>query len=113
MTEPRPADREAPTALAGVGSGNRRRWSPDSVTIGFLALAAFLLVLALLGSQLTSAGSALARSPVVVRKIYRTTVLEKVLPTGSGPKDGTSVTQSSSPSPVAEPAAAAPVTRVS
>ena len=113
MTEPLPADSEASTAPLGAVSGHRRRRSPDGVTTGLLALSAFLLVLALLGSQLTSARSTPApRRPVVVRRIYRTTVLEKVLPAGSGPKDGTSVNESSSPAP-AEPAATAPVTRVS
>ena len=113
MIEQPASDRHLPAAVAG-GPARRHRASHDRITIGLLALTAFLLVLALLASQLTGAsGGQARRRPVVVRRIYRTTVLERVLPAGRGPHDGTSVTQSSSPAPPVEPAAAAPVTRVS
>jgi hypothetical protein len=86
---------------------------PDRLTVTLFSVAAFLLVVALLGSQLSSAsGGPVRRRPVVVRRIYRTTVLEKVLPAGSGSRDGATVTQSSS-APSVEAAPTAPVTRVS
>jgi hypothetical protein len=91
----------------------RRPRSPDRLTVVLFSVSAFLLVVALLGSQLSSAsGGPAGRRPVVVRRIYRTTVLERVLPAGSGSRDGTTVTQSSSPPPV-EAAPAQPVSRVS
>jgi hypothetical protein len=114
MTEQLAADPQVPAAAAGGGTHTRHRGGPDRITIGLLAITAFLLVLALLGSQLTSpSGGQARRREVVVRRVYRTTVLERVLPAGSGPKAGASVTQSGSPMPAAEPAAPAPVTRVS
>ena len=91
----------------------RRPRSPDRLTVALFSVSAFLLVVALLGSQLSNAnGGPVRRRPVVVRRIYRTTVVERVLPAGSGSRDGTTVTQSSSPSPV-EAAPAPPVSRVS
>jgi len=113
MTEQLAPDRPIPAALAGVAARTRHRGSPDRITIGLLATTAFLLVLALLGSQLPSfSGEQAHRRPVIVRRVYRTTVLESVLPAGGGPKGGTTVTQSTSGAPAVE-TAAAPVTRVS
>jgi hypothetical protein len=105
-----------PTASAAAtspGPAKRRRVSPDRLTVALLSTTAFLLVLALLGSQLGSASRArVARRAIVIHRIYRTTVLERVLPGTSGARGASSVTQSSSPPPV-ESASAAPVTRVS
>jgi hypothetical protein len=81
---------------APVNAPRRARGGPDRVTVALCSLAAFLLVLALLGTQLSRAGSsrAAARRSVLVRRIYRTTVIERVLPAGVGGPAGTSVAQS-------------------
>ena len=62
------------------------RRASDRITVALFSLAAFLLVLALLGTQLSQAGSshAAARRRVLVRRIYETTVVERVLPAGVG-----------------------------
>jgi hypothetical protein len=93
----------------------RAHGGPDRVTVALFSLAAFLLVLALLGTQLSRAGSthAAARTSVLVRRVYRTTVVERVLPAGSGGSGGTSISQSASGSSAAPPLPAAPVTRTS
>jgi hypothetical protein len=81
--------------------------------VALVSLTAFLLVLALLGTQLGhAAGGHAPHRALLLRRIYRTTVVERILPAGSGPRDGTSVSQSSSTSG-AEAAPAAPVTHVS
>jgi hypothetical protein len=84
----------------------------DRPTIALFSLAGFLVVLALLGSQLGARGHASSARPreVLVRRIYQTTVVERV---PSSAKAGSStVTQSvSGSSSIA--AAAAPVTRTS
>ncbi|MGN6372307.1 MAG: hypothetical protein ACTHM1_04870 [Solirubrobacteraceae bacterium] len=78
------------------------------------SLTAFLLVLAVLGTQLKGTSSRPRRPLVVLRRIYRTTVVERVLPAGqTGPTAGASVTQSVSGSGSAPMSAAAPVTRAS
>jgi hypothetical protein len=65
------------------------------VTVGLFSLAAFLLVLALLATQLDHASASRASGrAVLLRRVYRTTVVERVLPAGSGGASGTSVTQS-------------------
>ncbi len=84
--------------------------------MALLSATAFLLILALLGTQLghaTSTHQARAQS-VLLRRIYKTTVVERVLPTGSGGPSGTSVNQSVSGS-TSEPQGDAPalVTRTS
>jgi hypothetical protein len=114
MTEPPVALAASSTTHSDRAPAQRPPAGPDRITVALFSLAAFLLVLALLGSQLGSAhGGPARRVQVVVRRIYRTTVLERVLPAGAGPAAGTTVTQSgSSPLPV-ESAPAAPVTRVS
>lgn len=82
----------------------------DRVSVALFSLAAFLVVLALLGSQLgQGAQRPPAHAAVLVRKIYRTTVLERVI--GARAKPGasqTSVSQSTAgtagytePSPLA------------
>ncbi len=85
------------------------------LAVALVSLSAFLVALALLGTQLSAAGSKHAPPrALLVRRIYRTTVIERVLPAGArAPAGGTSVTQSVSGSG-AEPALpATPVTRAS
>lgn len=88
----------------------------DRPTIALFSLAGFLVVLALLGSQLGVAGHAASVRPreVLVRRIYQTTVVERVPSSAkAGSSAGSStVTQSVSGS-TSIPAAAAPVTRTS
>ncbi len=93
----------------------RARGGSDRVTVALFSFAAFLLVLALLGTQLSQAGSnhAAARRSVLVRRIYKTTVVERVLPAGVGGPGGTSVSQSVSGSSSGSPLGAAPVTHTS
>lgn len=93
----------------------RARGGPDRVTVALFSLTAFLLVLALLGTQLSHAGSdrVAARRSILVRRIYRTTVIERVLPAGVGGPGGTSVAQSVSGSSPGSLLGAAPVTRTS
>lgn len=87
----------------------------DRVTVAGFSLAAFLLVLALLGMQL---GKTTATHPhsraILLRRIYQTTTIERV-PAGAGaPSGGSSVTQSVSGSSTAAPSPSpAPVTRTS
>jgi hypothetical protein len=84
----------------------------DRVTVALCSLAAFLVVLALLAAQLRGAASHGASRPVlVVRKIYRTTVVETITG-GSGPA-GTSVSQSVSSSGASGGPVTAPATRSS
>lgn len=94
--------------------GTPIRRASDRITVALFSLAAFLLVLALLGTQLSQAGSshAAARRSVLVRRIYKTTIVERVLPAGVGGAGGTSVTQSVSGSSSGS-LLPAPVTRTS
>jgi hypothetical protein len=82
----------------------------DRLTIAMVSLAAFLIVLALLAAQLGHAGTrhASARA-VLLRRIYETTVVERV-PATSTARSSNSVTQSVSGT-AALPAT--PVTRTS
>jgi len=84
----------------------------DRPTIALFSLAGFLVVLALLGSQLGVGGHAASARPreVLVRRIYQTTVVERV--PRSATAGSSAVTQSVSGS-TSIPAAAAPVTRTS
>ncbi len=67
----------------------------DRVSVALFSLTAFLLVLALLGSQLEkSAPRPPAHAAVLVRKIYRTTVMERVI--GASARPGSSQTSVSS-----------------
>lgn len=68
----------------------------DRVSIALFSLAAFLVLLALLGSQISSGSGRARAAPVLLRKVYRTTVVERVYPAGSGGRGGSSVTQSES-----------------
>lgn len=82
----------------------------DRLTIAMASLAAFLIVLALLATQLGHADTrhSSARA-VLVRRIYETTVVERV-PAASAAHGTSSVTQSVS---AAGAAPATPVTRTS
>ncbi len=102
-------DEQAPSAPARRGHGG-----PDRLTVALFSMAAFLVVLALLGAGLNlGSGHAAARKSVLVRRIYKTTVVEKVLPAGAGGAGGTSVSQSVSGASSAPPLPATPVTRTS
>jgi hypothetical protein len=81
----------------------------DRVSVALFSLAAFLLVLALLGSQLDLGSRRTpAHAAVLVRKIYRTTVMERVI--GASTKPGSSQTSvSSSAGPTSGSAEAAPI----
>ena len=90
-----------------------RRSGPDRISLGFFSLTAFLLVLALLGTQLQAPRPAAARPrPVIVRRVYVTTVVEKVPAGASAPSPRSTVTQSATPAPTSAPAPAV-VTRAS
>ncbi len=66
----------------------------DRLTIAMGSLAAFLIVLALLATQLEHAGTRHASAhAVLVRRIYETTVVERV-PAKSSARSTNSVTQS-------------------
>jgi hypothetical protein len=95
--------------------GNRMHGGPDRVTVALASVAAFLLVVALLGTQLGSTGSGQeADRPVLLRRIYKTTVVERVLPAGApGGGGGPSVTQSVSGSSAPYTSTTAPLTRTS
>jgi hypothetical protein len=95
--------------------GDRVRGGPDRVTVALVSVAAFLFVLALLGTQLSLTGSGQeADRPVLLRRIYRTTVVERVLPAGArGGGGGPSVTQSVSGSSAPLAPTTVPVTRTS
>ncbi len=89
----------------------RTRGGPDRVTVVLFSLTAFLLVFALLLSQLTLTGSkAATHASVLIRRIYQTTVVERV-PAGARGAGSTSTSQSVSGS--ASPLPAAPLTRTS
>jgi hypothetical protein len=105
------------TALGATATRRRSGRGPaapglDRLTVVLFSLAAFLVVLALLAAQLRGAASHGAPRPVlVVRKIYRTTVVE-TLTGGSGPA-GTSVSQSVSSSGASNAPVTPPATRSS
>lgn len=107
---------EHPRAAGSARAMSKRvRGGPDRFTVAMASLAAFLLVLALLGTQLssTSSGQEAAR-PALIRRIYETTVVERVLPAGAGGGGGgPSVTQSVSGSSAPLTSTAVPVTRTS
>lgn len=109
-------------APAASRAGSARRSSrdtqgPDRVSLALFSLAALLVVLAFLGSQLGAIGATAGKRPreVLVRRIYRTTIVERV----SGPSAGGSgaggqtVSQSVSGSAALPATPAAPVTRAS
>ncbi|MGZ4218612.1 MAG: hypothetical protein ACXVS6_12270 [Solirubrobacteraceae bacterium] len=82
----------------------------DRLTVVLFSFAAFLAVLAVLAHQLPVFGRSDSRPSPVVRKIYRTTVIETLVGS-AGPTGVTrSVSGSSSSSSATQPA---PTTRVS
>jgi hypothetical protein len=78
----------------------------DRLTVVLFTLAGFLAVLAVLAHQLPAFGRSDSRPSPVVRKIYRTTVIETLV----GSAGPTGVTRSGSSSSATQPA---PTTRVS
>jgi hypothetical protein len=74
----------------------RGQSGPDRVSVALFSLAAFLAILALLASQLSGGVGHVRPAPAILRKVYRTTVVERVLPAGTGGRGGASVTQSES-----------------
>lgn len=109
-----PPARQALAMKDPAGRAPARRRGIDRLTVALLALAAFLLVLAFLGTQLGASARTAARPrEIVLRRVYRTTVVERIFPAGAGgPAGGTSVSQSVSGS-AAAPAAAPLVARSS
>ena len=103
-----PARRTAATPTPG---GRRAASGPDRLTVVLFTMAAFLLVLALLAGQLHVASTAIPRPAIVMRKIYRTTVVETIA--GGGGPSGTSVSQSVSSSGSTGSSYASPTTRTS
>jgi hypothetical protein len=103
-----------PNATTSPRRAGRRRGSsgPDRLTVVLFSLAAFLAVLALLAGQLRAASANSGARPVLVlRKVYRTTVVETIA--GGSRAGGTSVTQSVSSSGSGATTLAAPTTRTS
>lgn len=93
--------------LRGRGAG---RSGLDRGSVFLFSLAAFLVVLALLANDLRpSASTAPPQRVIVIRRIYRTTIIEK----DPGSARGTSVSQSVSSSGSSNAYAAAPTTRSS
>jgi hypothetical protein len=91
--------------------GARRvRSGADRLTVMLFSVAAVLAVLAVLAHQLPASSQRVSRPVRILRKIYRTTVIETV--PGAGQASGTSVSQSVSSSGSAA-SAAAPTTRTS
>jgi hypothetical protein len=77
--------------------------------VALLSVAAFLLVLSVLAGRVSGTPSHVtARSTVLLRKVYRTTVVETIV--SGGPGSGTSVSQSVSSSGSNALPASAPVT---
>jgi hypothetical protein len=102
-----------PTSPTSVTPPARRRRSssvPDRLAVMLFTIAAFLVVLALLARQLPTANYGGSRPVPVLRKIYRTTVIETIV--GGSEPSGTSVSQSVSSSG-ATGTAATPTTRTS
>ena len=109
-------DRRSGTAAGAATGAERRARRPggaDRLTVALLSVAAFLAVLALLGAEVrASATHGGAGHVVLVRRVYRTTVVETVVG-GSGRGGGPAVTQSVSSSGSGMSVAAAPTTRTS
>jgi hypothetical protein len=106
-------DVPAPTRAGGRArqAGARRvRSGADRLTVMLFSVAAVLAVLAVLAHQLPASSQRVSRPVRILRKIYRTTVIETVA--GAGQTTGTSVSQSVSSSGSAA-SAAAPTTRTS
>jgi len=90
-------------------SRRRTRGGPDRVTVMLATLAAFLLVLAVLASRLRpTAAPAPVRHVLVLRRVYRTTVVDDARADGGGTSSSVSVSTSGGGAP-----APAPTTRTS
>ena len=108
---------EAPARLSPILTtssrcpSRRRRASTgaDWMAVALFSVATFLVVLTLLSRQLATTSLTGARSVHVLRKIYRTTVVEMIA--GGSGSGGTSVSQSVSNSAASTPVA--PATRTS
>lgn len=70
----------------------RRDRGPDRITVALFAAAAFLLVFSFLTLQLGGAATP-HRKPLLIRRVYETTVIERA---PAGAPGGTSVSSSSS-----------------
>ena len=93
-----------------AGAGARGASGPDRISVLLFSLAAVLVVLTLLTKQLIADTPApAAHHQIIVRKIYRTTIIETV----PGPGAGTSVSQSVSSAGSSYAAAPAATTRSS
>ena len=108
-------DRGGPASPVGsdmpkASSRRRARGGSDRLSVLLFSVAAFLVVFALLVSQLPAAGSVVSPPVPVLRKIIRTTIIETIKG-GTGP-NGTSVSQSVSGSS-SGPSVAAPTTHAS
>ena len=98
------------TAVAGAGLRRRPALGPDRLTVVLMSLAGFLVMLALLASQLRPTFVPAHHPVVVLRRVYQTTVVDTVRGSGGG-AGGTSVSQSVASSGSVLPAA--PTTRTS
>lgn len=84
---------------------------PDRLTVMMLAVAAFLVVLALLASQFQASAAPVKPRVIVMRRVYQTRVIETISGPGrGGPPVSQSVSSSGAPS---TSVAVAPVTRTS
>lgn len=97
-----PPGRDA--ALPGPGRVRARR-GPDRVTVALVTLAAFLVVLAVLANRLRAAPApAPVRHVLVLRRIYRTTVIDDSRAAGAGQPSSVSVSTSGGGATPAAPA---------
>jgi hypothetical protein len=111
-TEPGATPNPSTTTIVSRTARRPAAPGPDRVTVVLFSLATLLVVLSLLATQLAGATSHRAARPVLlVRKIYRTTVVETV--TGAIGHGGTSVSQSVSSSGASGGTVATPTTRTS
>ena len=93
-------------------SARARRTGPDRLSVALFSVTAFLLVLALLGTQLKAPRpAAAAPRPVIVRRVYVTTVVDKIPAGVRAPATRRTVTRTAAPAPA--PAPAPVVTRAS
>jgi hypothetical protein len=84
-----------------------RRRGADRLTVLLVSVAGFLVVLALLATELRTAAAPSAHRVVLIRRIYQTTVVETVGGGSAGPAVTESVSSTGSGGP------AAPTTRTS
>jgi hypothetical protein len=107
----------APAAAprAKAPARKRRAAGPDRLTVLFLAVAAFLVVLALLAGALRPVVNNTAAHRIVVRRVIETKVITTLVQSKAQAGAGSSVTSSVSSSGSAAPAysTGAPLTRTS